>query len=206
LTLAVGGILALMHLAPALWAASPGQNAQPFGQGPLFLYFLKIGAVLYGTGYVLVAFLEGDLVHRWHWLTPRQLLDATAVGQVTPGPLFTTATFIGYFKGGLLGAVLATVGIFLPSFVFIAVGGALFPRLRRSPTAGAFLDGVTLAALALMAVVSLRLGREAICDWTTAALALASAILLVRFRVNSAWLVLGGALAGLAAAGLRPPG
>jgi chromate transporter len=205
LTLAVGGILALMHLAPVLWAASPGQNAQPFGLGPLFLYFLKIGAVLYGSGYVLVAFLEGDLVDRWHWLTPQQLLDATAVGQVTPGPLFTTATFIGYFKGGLLGAVLATVGIFLPSFVFIAVGGALFPRLRRSPTAGAFLDGVSLAALALMAVVSLRLGREAVCDWTTAALALASAILLVRFRVNSTWLVLGGALAGLAAAGLRPP-
>jgi len=206
LTLAVGGILALIHLAPLLWATSPGQNAQPFGLGPLFLYFLKIGAVLYGTGYVLVAFLEGDLVHRWHWLTPQQLLDATAVGQVTPGPLFTTATFIGYFKGGLLGAVLATVGIFLPSFVFIALGGALFPRLRRSPTAGAFLDGVNLAALALMAVVSLRLGREAVCDWTTAALFLASAILLVRFRVNSAWLVLGGALAGLAAAGLRPPG
>ena len=203
LVLLVGGILAAIQLAPLLWAMDPGQPAKPFAQGPLFLYFLKIGAVLYGSGYVLVAFLEGDLVHHWHWLTPQQLLDATAVGQVTPGPLFTTATFIGYFKGGLLGAVLATVGIFLPSFIFIAVGGALFPRLRRSPTAGAFLDGVNLAALALMAVVSLRLGQEAVCDWITAVLALASGVLLIRFRMNSAWLVLSGALAGLAASLLR---
>jgi len=206
LMLAVGGVLALIHLGPILWTASPGQTVQPFGLGPLFLYFVKIGAVLYGTGYVLVAFLEGDLVHHWHWLTPQQLLDATAVGQVTPGPLFTTATFIGYLKGGLPGALLATVGIFLPSFLFIAVGGAVFPWLRRSATAGAFLDGVNLAALALMAVVSFRLGREAICDWTTAVLALGSLILLVRFRVSSAWLVLGGALAGLAATVIHAAG
>jgi chromate transporter len=195
MTLAAGGILALVHLAPAIDLSSGGE----FGLGPLFLYFLKIGSVVYGSGYVLVAFLEGDLVHRWGWLTSKQLLDATAVGQVTPGPLFTTATFIGYLNnGGLAGAVLATVGIFLPSFVFIALGGALFPRLRRSATAAAFLDGVNLAALALMAVVSLRLGREAIVDPTTVLLAVASGILLVRFRVGSAWLVLGGALVGLA--------
>ncbi|MGD0900745.1 MAG: chromate efflux transporter [Thermoguttaceae bacterium] len=198
LTLAVGGIVALIHLAPAIQAASPDEGAHPCGLGPLFVYFLKIGSVLYGSGYVLIAFLEGDLVDRWKWLTPQQLLDATAVGQVTPGPLFTTATFIGYLKGGLSGAVLATVGIFLPSFVMIAAGGAVFPRLRRSATAGAFLDGVNLAALALMAFVSLRLGVEAIRDPTTILIAIVSGILLIRFRVSSLWLVLGGALIGLA--------
>jgi chromate transporter len=204
LTLAVGGILALIHLAPAVQAAGPGQEPRPCGLGPLFVYFLKIGSVLYGSGYVLIAFLEGDLVHRWGWLTPQQLLDATAVGQVTPGPLFTTATFIGFLKCGLPGAVLATVGIFLPSFILIAAGGAVFPRLRRSATAGAFLDGVNLAALALMAVVSLRLGQEAIRDPATMLIAVLSGILLICFRVGSLWLVLGGALVGLAATAMHP--
>ncbi len=145
---------------------------------------------------MLLAFLQDDLVSRFHWLTQAELLDATAVGQVTPGPVFTTATFIGYLRGGPAGALLATAGIFLPSFVFIAASGWLVPRLRRSPLAGAFLDGVIVASLALMAVVTWQLGMAAIFDVTTAVLAVTSAILLVRFRVNSAWLVLGGAAIG----------
>ena len=192
--LVAGGILAF-----SCFAARLGETEDvKVGIGPVFLYFLKVGSVLYGSGYVLLAFLQADLVGRWHWLTQAQLLDATAVGQVTPGPLFTTATFIGYVLGSWQGAIVATVGIFLPSFVFIAISGPLVPRLRKSPVAGAFLDGVTVASLALMAVVTWQLGRAAILDWTSALLAVAAAILLVRFRVNSAWLVLGGAAIGLA--------
>jgi chromate transporter len=168
----------------------------PFGLWPLFLFFLKVGAVLYGSGYVLLAFIRADLVERWHWLTETQLLDAIAVGQVTPGPVFTTATFIGYVLSGTRGAIVATVGIFLPAFFFVAVSGPLVPRIRKSLTAGAFLDGVNAAALALMLVVTYQLGRAALVDLKTIILALVSALLLLRFRVNSAWLVLGGAIVG----------
>ena len=167
-----------------------------FGLWPLFLFFLKVGAVLYGSGYVLLAFIRADLVERWHWLTESQLLDAIAVGQVTPGPVFTTATFIGYVLGGPKGAAVATVGIFLPAFFFVAVSGPLVPRIRRSPTAGAFLDGINAAPLALMFVVTYQLGRAAVVDVATIVLAVTSAVVLFRFRVNSAWLVLGGALVG----------
>lgn len=177
--------------------------AAPFGLWPLFWVFAKIGAVLFGSGYVLLAFLRADLVERLGWLTERQLLDAVAVGQVTPGPVFTTATFIGYVLGGAPGAVIATVGIFLPAFIFVALSGPLVPRLRRSQTAAVVLDGVTVASLALMAVVTWQLGRAALVDWLTLALAGLSAILLVGFRVNSAWLVLGGALVGLVTKALR---
>ena len=169
-----------------------------FSHSRLFLIFLKIGSVLYGSGYVLLAFLRADFVQRLGWLTDRQLLDAIAIGQFTPGPVFTTATFIGYILGGLPGAVLGTVGIFLPSFVLVALSQPLIPRLRRSAWAGALLDGVNVASLALMAGVSWRLGRAAIIDPTTGLLALLSLVLLVRFRVNSAWLAAGGALVGLA--------
>lgn len=171
--------------------------ATPFGLWPLFLFFVKVGAVLYGSGYVLLAFIRADLVERWHWLTQTQLLDAIAVGQVTPGPVFTTATFIGYVLGGTVGALVATLGIFLPAFFFVAVSGPLVPRIRRSPAAGAFLDGVNAAALALMAAVTYELGRAALVDLKTIILAVISAIILFRFRVNSAWLVLGGAVVGL---------
>jgi chromate transporter len=167
----------------------------------LFVVFLKIGSVLFGSGYVLLAFLRADLVERLGWLTEHQLLDAVAVGQVTPGPVFTTATFVGYLVAGGPGALVATVGIFLPAFVFVALSGPLVPRLRRSPVAGAALDGVNVASLALMAVVTWQLGRAAVIDGFTLLLAGASALLLIRFRVNSAWLVLGGALLGLL---LRP--
>jgi chromate transporter len=136
-------------------------TAAPFGLWPLFLFFLKVGSVLFGSGYVLLAFLRGDLVERWHWLTNAQLLDAIAVGQVTPGPVFTTATFIGYVLDGPSGAALATLGIFLPAFIFVGVSGPLVPRIRRSPVAGAFLDGVNVGSLALMIVVTYELGRSA---------------------------------------------
>jgi chromate transporter len=204
LVLLGGGILALprpgarlslaaLPLLPSTLAAT----AAPFGLLPLFLFFLKVGAVLYGSGYVLLAFLRADLVDRWHWLTEAQLLDAIAVGQITPGPLFTTATFVGYLLGGTPAALLATLGIFLPAFVFVAISGPLLPRLRQSATAGAFLDGVQVASLALMAVVTWSLLRSAVVDGWTAALAVVALGLLLRFRVDSTWLVLGGAACGL---------
>ena len=172
---------------------------------PVFL-FAKVGAVLFGSGYVLLAFLRADLVERWHWLTEGQLLDAVAVGQVTPGPVFTTATFIGYLLAGTKGAVVATVGIFAPAFVFVAASASpasLVPRLRRSRVAGAFLDGGNAASLALMAAVTWQLGRAAIVDVPTAALAIAGAVVLFRYRPNSAWLVLGGGVLGLLLGDLR---
>jgi chromate transporter len=162
----------------------------------LFLVFLKIGSILFGSGYVLLAFLRADLVDRFHWLTEQQLIDAVAVGQLTPGPVFSTATFIGYVVGGGLGALLATIGIFLPSFFFVALSGWLIPRVRRSVIARAFLDGVNVASLALMTAVSWTLARSSLVDTVATILAAASAILLFRFKTNSAWLVLGGAAIG----------
>jgi len=173
-------------------------TATSFGLWPLFLFFLKVGSVLFGSGYVLLAFLRADLVERLHWLTESQLLDAVAVGQVTPGPVFTTATFIGYLLGGAPAAGVATVGIFLPAFAFVALSGPLVSRIRSSKTAGAVLDGVNAGSLALMGVVTLQLGRTAIIDIPTALLAATSAIVLLRFRLNSAWLVLAGGLVGTA--------
>ena len=164
----------------------------------LFLTFLKIGAVVYGSGYVLVAFLRADLVVGLGWLTDRQLLDAVAVGQLTPGPVFTTATFIGFVLAGVPGAAVATVAVFLPAFALSAVAHPLVPRLRRSALASAFLDGVTAAALGLMAGVTFELARVAIVDPFTAVLAGAALVLLLRFRVDPVWLILGGIVAGLA--------
>lgn len=165
--------------------------------GSLFLIFLKIGSVLYGSGYVLLAFLRSDFVERLGWLTEAQLLDAVAVGQVTPGPVFTTATFIGYILGGPLAAIVATVGIFLPAFFFVAISGPLIPRIRQSRVAGAFLDGVNAASLALMIVVTWQLARAAIFDVVTVILAVAAGVALIRYKVNSAWLVAAGAAVGL---------
>jgi chromate transporter len=184
--------LAVAHLAAGLYST----EKVTFGLLPLFLFFVKVGSIVFGSGYVLLAFLQADLVAHWHWLTTTQLLDAIAVGQVTPGPVFTAATFIGYLLAGLPGALIATAGIFLPSFIFVAACSPLIPRLRKSAVAGAFLDGVIIASLALMASVTYSLGRDAVIDLPTALLALGSAVLLVRFRLNSLWLVLGGALIG----------
>jgi chromate transporter len=185
---------------PASWTIAIGAGttgAAAFTQGSLFLLFLKIGSVLFGSGYVLFAFLRTDLVERLGWLTEQQLLDAIAVGQVTPGPLFTTATFIGYLLGGMTGAIVATVGIFLPAFVFVALSGPLVPRLRRSRTASAVLDGVNAASLALMAVVTWQLAAVAIRSPVPAVVMVVSVVVLARDRISSMWLIAAGALLGL---------
>lgn len=168
------------------------------GLGAVFLYFLKIGAVVFGSGFVLLAILRADLVAHLHWLTDAQLLDAIAVSQATPGPFFTVATFIGFLLGGWRAAALCTLGMFLPAFVYVAATARFLVRLRQSPLAGAFLDGVNAAAIALMAVVAWQFARAALISWPTVLLAAVGGVLLFRYRVNSAWLILGGALAGLA--------
>jgi chromate transporter len=183
---ALGGIVSTTLIAPA------------FSLPVLFFTFLKIGAVLYGGGYVLLAFLRADFVTRLGWLTDQQLVDAVAIGQVTPGPLFTTATFIGYVLGGLPGALLATLGIFLPSFVFVAISNPLIPRMRRSPWVGSLLDGVNAASLGLMAAVTVELGRASLVDPLTIGMGLVSLVLLWRTKINSTWLIAAGAVIGLA--------
>jgi chromate transporter len=210
LVLALGGCaVCLMSLgaSPSAFGAIPlatapvaalAGGATSFSLGALFLVFLKIGAIVFGSGYVLLAFLRADLVAHRGWLTDSQLVDAVAVGQVTPGPVFTTATFIGYILGGMRSAVVATVGIFLPAFALVAVSGPLVPRIRKSKIASAFLDGVNVASLALMAAVGWQLGRAALVDVVTVALAVTAAIAWLRYRVNSAWLVLVGAIGGVA--------
>jgi chromate transporter len=170
----------------------------------LWWFFLKIGSVLFGGGYLLVAFLQGELVGQNGWLTQQQLLDAIAIGQFTPGPVLSTATFIGYVIADIPGAIVATIGIFLPSFFFTAILNPLVPFLRSSKWTAAFLDAVNVSAVALMAVVTLQLGIATLTDFLPAAIAIISAVLLIRFQVNSAWLVLGGALIGLATSFVIP--
>jgi chromate transporter len=190
-------IWAVVLVAPTLLAAAQA-DALPFTLPRLWWFFLKVGSVLFGSGYVLVAFLRADLVEHWGWLTDRQLLDAVAIGQVTPGPLFTTASFIGFILGSWTGAVVATVAIFLPSFVLVALTHRLVSRMRTSSTLGALLDGVTVASLALMAAVAVRLVPHAVNDPTTTLVALASLAALLTGRVSTTWLVAAGALAGFA--------
>ena len=186
---------------PSLGALATGIAG--YSLATLFLTFLKIGAVLYGSGYVLLAFLRRDFVERLGWLTDQQLLDAVAIGQFTPGPVFTTATFIGYLVGGVTGAIAATVAIFLPGFVFVALTNPLIPKLRRSPWMASLLDGVNVAAVGLMAAVAWQFGRVAVNDAVTAALAIVAVVLLIRFRTNSALLVAGGGAAGIVAHYIR---
>lgn len=211
LVLAAGGALALteslmrsrgrasgvaLFKTPATLAVAAGASAS-VGLWPIFLVFVKIGAMVFGSGYVLLVFLRSELVERHAWLTQPQLLDAVAVGQVTPGPVFTTATFLGYLLHGTSGAIAATLGIFLPAFVMVALSAPLIPKIRSSRIAGAALDGINVASLALMAVVTWQLARSALVDWQTVALASLSAVLLFRFpRLNSAWLVGGAGLLG----------
>lgn len=192
------GLLALPVLLQT-GAATAATTLAPLSLTTLLLTFLKIGAVLYGSGYVLLAFLRTDFVLALGWLTEKQLLDAVAVGQLTPGPVFTTATFVGYVLLGVPGAVLATLGIFLPSFVFVWLARPLLRTLRQSVVLSGFLDGVNAAALALMAAVAVQLGRAALVDPLTIVIGLVAAVALIRFRVNSTWLIVGGALVGLAA-------
>jgi chromate transporter len=189
------GLYCLPFFLPAVITGVAAQA--PFSLVVLFLTFLKIGSVLYGGGYVLLAFVQADFVDRLGWLTQTQLIDAVAVGQVTPGPLFTTATFIGYLMGGVPGAVLATVGIFLPAFIFVAITNPYIPRLRSSPWAAALLDGINVASIGLMAGVTLQLGQASLVDLPTLALALAAAVLLLRFKVNATALVVGSGAVGL---------
>lgn len=178
-------------------AAIVSVATQPYSPWQLLLLFLRIGATLYGSGYVLIAFIQEDLVDRLGWLTEAQLIDAVAVGQLTPGPVSSTATFVGYLIGGWGGAALATVGIFLPAFVFVALTNPLLPRLRASTWAAGFLDGVSVAAVGLMVAVAWTLGRASVIDPITAALAVGSLLGLVLLHVNSVWLIVGGAAIGL---------
>jgi len=187
------GRFALLLTAPAAVALAPVSLLR------LFLSFLKIGSVVFGSGYVLLAFLRSEFIDHLHWLTEKQLIDAVAVGQFTPGPVFTTATFIGYLVAGIPGAMVATLAIFLPGFLLVAVSGPLIPKLRRSPLAGAILDGIVVGSLALMVVVAWQLGMAAINDWLSALIFVASAVVLFRFRLNSAWLIGGAALIGVIA-------
>jgi len=183
-------------LVPPAAGLSMGTSAASIGTAGLFFTFFKIGAFLYGSGYVLLAFLESEFVTRMGVLTNQQLLDAVAVGQFTPGPVFTTATFIGYLLGGYGGAAAATAGIFLPSFVLVFFLNPIIPRLRASKWFSAALDGVNAASLALMAVVSVKLGISSVTGWFTAALAALSLLALLRFRINSFYLILAGGLLG----------
>jgi len=165
----------------------------------VFAYFLKIGALLFGSGYVLLAVLREDLVTRMHWVSETQLLDAVAVSQATPGPFFTVATFLGYVLSGWQGAALGTIGMFVPAFLYVAVTASVLPTLRKSPTASAFLDGVNAAAVALMALVGFQFARQAVATPLAGVVAVAAAVLVFRLRVNSFWVILGGALFGLLA-------
>jgi chromate transporter len=189
-------------IAPAPWLASASvvaaaSTAVAVSSTRLFLTFLKIGAVLFGSGYVLLAFLRADFVERLGWLTERQLLDAIAIGQVTPGPVFTTATFVGYVVLGAPGALVATLGIFLPSFAFVALTAPAIPRMRGSRWLGAALDGVNVASVALMAGVTWQLAIEAIVDVPTAAIGVLAGAALFLWRPNAVWLLLAGGVAGL---------
>ena len=192
-------------LVPAIWMPN-FLNADSFAILPaiasvpswvdVFLIFLKIGGTLYGGGYVLLAFLQPELVERTQWLTTQQLLDAIAIGQITPGPLFTTATFIGYLLAGHAGAIAGTIGIFLPSFVFIALVTPWLSQLRRSIWLGSWLDGVNAGAWGAIAVVTYRLGVTTLVDWWAIAIAIGSWLLIWRWRVDVIWPILGSAAIG----------
>lgn len=185
-------LAALPVVAPLVQAA----QQEPFSLWKLGLFFLKVGAILYGSGYVLIAFLEGGLVQDYGWLTEQQLLDAIAIGQFTPGPVLTTATFIGVVLGGLPGGIVATLGIFLPSFVFVAILNPIVPRLRKSPWTAAFLDAVNVSAVALMLVVTIQLGESVLTSWVPWVIFALAAVGAFRFGLNAAYLVLGGAVLG----------
>lgn len=195
--LSVIGSISSALIATTYLLASYTPKNLPESLQSLFLYFLKIGSVLYGSGYVLLAFLKTDLVENYHWITPTQLLDAVAIGQLTPGPLFTTATFIGFLVEGPMGAVVATIGIFMPAFFLVAVTAPLIAKMRASALLSQFMDAVNAAALALMAGVVLQLCKNAFVDIPSIFIGILSGIILLRFKVNSVWLIFGGAITGV---------
>lgn len=217
LALLLGGVIGMLWLrqsaallgllAPGLGLSWPGGLLAAANEVSLWQlggFFLLIGSVLYGSGYVLIAFLEGGLVQRFGWLTQQQLLDAIAIGQFTPGPVLSTATFIGYILAGWPGAIVSTIGIFLPSFLFVAALNPWIPRLRRSPCTGAFLDAVNISAVGLMAAVLIKLALVTLASWQAALIALVAGGAALRWRLNAGWLVLGGALAGWLLLLIRP--
>jgi chromate transporter len=200
-SLVVPGLVANVHAIvesfTPLMRAGAAVEAAPISLGLVFLTFLKLGSVVYGSGYTLLAFLRTDLVQNLHWLTDKQLLDAVSIGQFTPGPVFTTATFIGYVLGGWPAALIATLAMFLPSFVLIALIHPVASRLRQATWTATLLDGVNAAALALMTGVLVQLGQHALTDVLTWAIALLVFALLLRFKLNSVWLILAGAMIGV---------
>jgi chromate transporter len=171
-------------------------NLVDFSLVRLFMFFLKVGSVLFGGGYVLLAFLKADLVDKFAWLTEAQLLDAISVGQFTPGPMFTTATFIGYMLAGILGAIIATLGIFIPAFFFVAISAPMIPKLRKSKSAGIILDGINVASLALMAVITFMLGKTVLMNMLGFGIFVLSLVLLTKIKVNSVWLIIIGGFLG----------
>lgn len=212
--LVASGVALALLAAARRWSKNRTSGVAPFallaisappstGLASIALVFLKLGIVVFGSGYVLLAFLQADLVDRLHWINSQQLLDAITAGQVTPGPVFATATFLGYLIHGYSGAVVATVAIFLPSFVLAGIVGALAGHMRKSPLAAAFLDGVNAAAISLMVMITLTLARSTLIDAFTWAIALSSAVLLLRFRVNATWLLLSGAVLGIVMRGMH---
>lgn len=187
----------LTFFLPLTFSAIPLLQTPVFNYQTLFLSFLKIGSVLYGSGYVLFAFIQTEFVQRLGWISEKMLLDAIAIGQVTPGPVSTSATFIGYQLGGMQGALIATLGIFLPAFFFVAISSPLIPIMRKSNWFSALLDGVNVSSLSLMAGVTWQIGQAAVTDWVSAGLALISLVLVFRFKINSTWIVLMGAVVGI---------
>ena len=188
--------LATATQAVYLSAQTVTAEAVPFTLTRLTLFFAKVGSILFGSGYVLVAFLRADLTERWGWLTDQQLIDAVTIGQITPGPVFTTATFIGYLLGGWSGAVLATLAIFIPGFIFVALSQPLIPKLRNSRPLSGVLDGIVVASFGLMAAVTWQLAQTLFIDIHTGIIGLATLVILMTWKPNSTWLILAGASVG----------
>lgn len=201
ITLVAGGLLGMVILRTLDRMKSGGTAAMAAAGAtvPLWklgLFFAKVGAVLYGSGYVLVAFLESELVHENKWITYEQLLDAIAMGQFTPGPVLSTAAFVGYLTHGWLGAVVASVAIFTPSLIFVVLLRHVLGKLRNNPWTAAFLDAVNVSAVALMGVVVVELGISTLTDWRAWVIAVISGVVVLKWKPNAAWIVAGGAVAG----------
>lgn len=195
--LALVGTIAVLLAIPLIVSQFEPHTSTKTSVPLIFLLFMKIGAIVYGSGYVLLVFLQRELVTHQHWMSSENIIDAVAVGQLTPGPVFTAATFLGFLAYGPMGAAAATVGIFLPAFLFVAIGGPLLPRVRNLPTFRSFLDAINAATVALMAVVTIQLAQATIVTAYTAICGVLALIVLLRWRVNPVWLILAAAAVGL---------